>query len=79
MVKKKENAKRVLSDEQLEKVTGGAFYYGAAGVYTDIKCTNQDCYMNLNVQPTAWDPIYGGTCPVCNKGTVTFTFTPYKN
>ena len=67
---------RKLSDDQLEKVSGGATYESATGTYK-ISCTTPGCMFNLDIQPTCWDP-YNLACPVCNKGTLSFEFTPYE-
>ena len=66
---------RKLSDEELEKVSGGASYAGATGTYK-ISCSTPGCMFNLDIQPTCWDP-YNLACPVCNKGTLSYEFTPY--
>ncbi len=70
---------RVLSEEDLAQVSGGAYYYGCLGLYKDIRCSTPNCYLNLDVQPTAFDPIPGALCPVCHKGTISFTFIPYSD
>lgn len=67
-----------LTDEELGKVSGGAYFYGATGMYTNIKCSNPDCIYNYDVQPTGWSEHYGEECNVCHKGTITFEFTPYN-
>ena len=77
MIDREKMKKHALSDEALERVSGGAYYYGALGLYSNIKCTTPGCYINLEVQPTAFDP-YNLACPVCGKGTLSFEFTPYE-
>ena len=66
-----------LTDEELEQVSGGAYFYGAMGLYTNIKCSNPDCIYNYDVQPTGWSEHYGEECNVCHKGIITFEFIPY--
>ena len=65
-----------LSDDKLEKASGGADYAGATGTYK-ISCSTPGCMFNLDVQPTCWDPT-NLACPVCGKGTLSSTFTPYE-
>ena len=67
---------RELSDDKLEKVSGGASYESATGTYK-ISCSTPECMFNLDIQPTCWDPT-NPACPVCGKGTLSYTFTPYK-
>ena len=67
---------RELSDDQLEKVVGGASYESATGTYK-ISCSTPGCMFNLDTQPTCWDP-YNLACPVCGKGTLSYEFTPYE-
>ena len=67
-----------LTDEELAQVTGGAYYESATGMYTNIKCSNPDCFYNYDVQPTAWSEHYGEECKACHKGIITFEFTPYN-
>ena len=67
---------RKLSDDKLEKVSGGADYAGATGTYK-ISCSTPGCMFNLDIQPTCWDP-YNLACPVCKTGTLSYEFTPYK-
>ena len=67
---------RALSDDQLEKVSGGATYESATGTYK-ISCSTPECMFNLDIQPTCWDP-YNLACPVCRTGTLSYTFTPYE-
>ena len=67
---------RKLSDDKLEKVSGGATFESATGTYK-ISCSTPGCMYNLDIQPTCWDP-YNLACPVCNKGTLSYTFTPYE-
>ena len=66
---------RELSDDQLEKVVGGASYESATGTYK-ISCSTPGCMFNLDIQPTCWDP-YNLACPVCKTGTLSYEFTPY--
>ena len=67
---------RELSDDKLEKVSGGATYEGALGTYK-IRCSTPGCMFNLDIQPTCWDP-YNLACPVCKTGTLSYEFTPYE-
>ena len=67
---------RKLSGEELEQLSGGASYAGATGTYK-ISCSTPGCMFNLDIQPTCWDP-YNLACPVCNKGTLSYEFTPYE-
>ena len=67
---------RELSDDKLEKVSGGASYESATGTYK-ISCSTPECMFNLDIQPTCWDP-YNLACPVCNKGTLSYEFTPFE-
>ena len=67
---------RELSDDKLEKVSGGASYAGATGTYK-ISCSTPGCMFNLDIQPTCWDPT-NLACPVCRTGTLSYTFTPYE-
>ena len=67
---------RELSDDQLEKVSGGATYESATGTYK-ISCSTPGCMFNLDIQPTCWDP-YNLACPVCKTGTLSYEFTPYE-
>ena len=64
-----------VSDEELDKVTGGAHYESALGRY-EITCSTEGCTLNMDIEPTCWDPSYL-VCPFCKKGTVSYTFTPY--
>ena len=68
-------ADRAVSDEELEKVTGGAHYESATGRY-EITCSTPGCMFNLDIEPTCWDPNYLA-CPLCKTGTLSYTFTPY--
>ena len=68
---------RELSDDKLEKVSGGATYESATGTYK-ISCSTPGCIFNLDISPTCWDPT-NHACPVCKTGTLSYTFTPYKN
>ena len=67
---------RKLSDEELEKVSGGATYESELGTYK-ISCSTPGCMFNLDIQPTCWDP-YNLACPVCKTGTLSYIFTPYE-
>ena len=67
---------RELSDDKLEKVSGGASYESATGTYK-ISCSTPGCMFNLDIQPTCWDP-YNLACPVCKTGTLSYIFTPYE-
>ena len=78
MIDREKMKKHALTDEELERVSGGAYFYGATGMYTNIKCTNPDCIYNYDVQPTGWSEHYGEECNVCHKGIITFEFTPYN-
>ena len=66
---------RELSDDQLEKVSGGARYDSATGTY-EIWCSTPGCKLNLDIEPTCWDPNYP-VCPFCKTGTLSYKFTPY--
>ena len=67
---------RELSDDKLEKVSGGATYEGATGTYK-ISCSTPGCMVNLDIQPTVWDPT-NPVCPICGTGTLSYEFTPYE-
>ena len=64
-----------LTDEELDKVTGGASYESATGRY-EITCSTPGCMFNLDIEPTCWDPSRLA-CSVCKTGTLSYTFTPY--
>ena len=70
-------ADRAVTDEELDKVTGGASYESALGVYK-ITCSTEGCTLNMDIEPTCWDPSYL-VCPFCKTGTVSYTFTPYES
>ena len=69
-------ANMAVSDEELEKIVGGAHYESATGRY-EITCSTPGCMFNLDIQPTCWDPT-NLACPVCGKGTLSYEFTPYE-
>ena len=62
--------------DQLEKVSGGAKFDSAIGTYK-ISCSTPGCMVNLDIEPTSWDP-YNLACPVCKTGTLSYEFTPYE-
>ena len=64
-----------VSDEELDKVTGGAHYENATGRY-EITCSTEGCTLNMDIEPTCWDPSCL-VCPFCNTGTLSYTFKPY--
>ena len=66
---------RALPDDALDKVSGGAHYESALGIYT-ITCSTEGCTLNLDIEPTCWDPSYL-VCPFCKTGTISYTFKPY--
>ena len=66
---------RKLSDEELEKVSGGATYESATGTYK-ISCSTPGCMFNSDIEPTCWDPNWL-VCPFCKTGTISYIFTPY--
>ena len=70
-------ADRAVSDEELDKVTGGASYESALGTYK-ITCSTEGCTLNMDIKPTCWDPSYL-VCPFCKTGTISYTFTPYES
>ena len=70
-------ANMAVSDEELEKVVGGAHYESAMGTYK-ISCSTPGCMLNSDIEPTCWDPDCL-VCPFCKTGTLTYTFTPYGN
>ena len=65
-----------LTEEELEQVAGGATYEGALGTYK-IRCSTPGCMVNLDIQPTVWDPT-NLACPICGTGTLSYEFTPYE-
>ena len=67
---------RVLTEKELERLSGGATYESATGTYK-ISCSTPECMFNLDIQPTCWDPT-NLACPVCGKGTLSYVFTPYE-
>ena len=67
---------RALPDDALDKVSGGAECNGTTGTYK-ITCSTEGCMMNLDIEPPFWDPNCL-VCPVCMRGTLSYTFTPYQ-
>ena len=67
---------RALPDDALGKVTGGAKYESATGIY-EIKCSTEGCTLNLDIEPTCWDPSCL-VCPFCKTGTISYTFKPFQ-
>ena len=65
-----------LSDSELEQASGGATYESVTGTYK-IGCSTPGCMFNMDIQPTCWDP-QNLKCPLCNKGTLFFEYTPYE-
>ena len=69
--------KRALSESEQSKVTGGgAIFYSTTGRYK-IRCTNPDCYYNMDTQLTEFSEENGGECSECHQGIVTFEYDPY--
>ena len=67
--------KQELSSSELGKVIGGANYESATGKYK-ITCSTVGCTLNLDIEPTCWDPTCL-VCPFCQTGTISYTFEPY--
>ena len=65
-----------LTEKELKQVSGGATYDGALGTYK-ISCSTPGCMVNLDIQPTVWDPT-NLACPICGTGTLSYEFTPYE-
>ena len=62
--------------DELGRVIGGATYESATGIY-EIHCSTEGCTLNLDIEPTCWDPSYL-VCPFCKTGTISYTFKPYE-
>ena len=62
--------------DELGRVIGGAKYESATGIY-EIHCSTEGCTLNLDIEPTCWDPNCL-VCPFCKTGTISYTFKPYQ-
>ena len=62
--------------DELGRIIGGAKYESATGTY-EIHCSTEGCTLNLDIEPTCWDPSCL-VCPFCKTGTISYTFKPYQ-
>ena len=62
--------------DELGRIIGGAKYESATGIY-EIHCSTDGCTLNLDIEPTCWDPNCL-VCPFCKTGTISYTFKPYQ-